>query len=272
MTKKRRKLRDFDLDDLFEAPFDALDAGMEKLDEGLSYLDRKLDDVLEDADVSLDDSMRKLEERMRNLDKRLGNKTYKHKLRFEYRGANVTVNYNSKDDIQIRTDGDVDDGLMKEIRRRIREERRTKKPLDTSRWDSIKDNLAVKPRTRRQAESLDNALYESMELRMRGPWLYLRTWRGERGKPLEIRPDARVSVSVGGMFGRKYTVEVDGKTLYFIKLEELMERYWARGDLDILVESFSEEEKPIILQVLQLLKASGIAETHHEEIEKLLSS
>ncbi len=255
MTKKRRN--PFDLDDLLDAPFDALDKAFEAVDDGLEYLDGKMDDLLGDADVTLEESMAKLDRKMRDLDTKLGNqkrRTFRHKLSFKHNGATIKVKYNNADDMSIHTTGDLDNGLMRIIKERIREQDHDRRPID-----SIDDTIR------------DLQRMAGTAMRRGVPLLCARTWRGGRGDQLEIHPTSTVTVSVGGMFGRKYTVEIDGTTVYFVKNEEMMERCWARGDLELLIQSWTRPEAVIMLQIIELLRKSHIAEEHHEEVAKRLT-
>ncbi len=267
MSKKRKSGFDFDdlFDTVFDAPFEALDKGFELLDDGFDTLGRKVDDLLESDMGSLDESMAELDRKMAELDRKLNKKPAKrkHKMTFKHNGERVVVRFNDENDIQIQTSGDLDNELMEEIRLRIRED------------GGVPTDKPSRPRSKTQADAED-AIRDlrrmaGTAMRRGVPWFSARNWKGGRGKPLEFTADSRVAVSTGGMFGRKYTVEVDGTTVYMLKAEEMMERCWRRGDLNLLVESWTEDERAIMLQILGILSKSGIAERHHEEVAKLLS-
>lgn len=234
MTRRRKKMsRDFDdlLDDLLEAPMDALDRAMESLDDAMESLDDKLDAIGER-------SKKKRGQRIRFTDKS---------------GAKVTVDHDgSSDNMSIRTDGDIDLELINEIRQRIRGE---------SKWDKMKPRSTARPRTRRQHESAAG---------MKRPWFWSRNWRGEPKEPIELRPDAHVAVATGGMFGRKYTVEIDGTTVYMLKIEELMARYYGDNLVQTFVASLEDNERTILKKIIDGLQKLGIAEKHHIEISSKL--
>lgn len=246
MSKKR-----IDFDDLIETvidkPFEILDSAFEALDD--VFFSPTGDNM------DLDKAMRNLDGKMKDLDRRLNmttKKKKKNKLTFEYDNATVVVRYNSVNDIQINTTGNIDDVLMDIIRRRIREEESSKQESVPDSWETLREQYI-------KEEKVHTAFSA-------------RTWRGERGAPLDIEEGAHVSVSGHSMFGRKYTVEINGTTVYMVKIEELMERYWRNEQLSIFIDYWSPIEREVMGKIIDGLRHLNIIEEHHEGIEKLLQS
>ena len=259
---KRKSGFDFDdmLEKVFDEPFEAMDRGFEALDNALEGVDTALDNLM-------DDSAWGKVKQQRNRGPRK-----KHKIEFtDQNGAQVIVRFNDANDLAIQTTGDIDDRVMKEIQGRI-ESHLTKPPRKKTR---VAKEYRNRKASRNRQDALDAALGEMGSRGIlwgeRRPLFFPRNWRGEpKDTPLEFTADSRVSVSRNTMFGRKYAVEVDGTTVYFVKIEEMMERCADRGDLDIYLREWTEDEKAIVRKVITGLRHLDAIEPHHEEVAKLL--
>ena len=251
------------LDDAFESVGDAFDSVGDIFDTIGDSLDESMDELderLEASSRKLDDEMAQLDRKMEKLDKdiRTKSKARKHKFSFtDTRGNKITVRHNgTTDNVQIESDGDFDMGTMEEVHAQIRERMSPKQkrvrdwppPPGVEDYVPERGKYALEPR----------------------PAFYKRTWRGDSGDPLECTADSRVTVAGGGMFGRKYTVEVDGTTVYMLGLERIMEE----NCTEILTEffrSWSDGERAVMVKILTGLDKVGIAESHHHEAKAILS-
>jgi len=181
-------------------------------------------------------------------------KKHKHYMKLKDEEGNfIEVTFNSPSDLSIKTEGNLDSELISEIKRHVRQQLRVKEPnvLRT------KETYEVEEPTSK-----------------RSPLLWTRSWRGDKKDPLDFSPtESKVTVAGHSMLGRKYEVAVDGTTIYIVKIEEIMERrHQVGGDaLDIFVESWTDDEKAIMLKVFDGLEALEIIEEHHEAARKLIS-
>ena len=265
-----RRKSGFDIDDLLDAPFEAMDRGFEALDDVFDTLGDTFDGLTGDLErdrSKLAEDLEKVKGDLERAKKRsksrssvqitTGSKRSRkpNKLTFDYKGEKVTVHYANANDVQIVTSGDVDAELMAEVKRRIKEKKQSSRQRRVRDWP--------KPRTRSQHE----AVYQTQPAVL----FWTRNWKGEKKEPLKFTPESKVAVSGKSMLGRKYTVEVDGTTIYMLKFEELMERCHHRGDLDAYVRSWSDDEKAIMRKILASLDALKISEDHHRAAAKLLS-
>lgn len=262
---KRKSGFDFDdmLEKVFDEPFEALDRGFEALDNAFEGMDSALDDLI---DGNMDDSQwGKVKQRRNRHPKK------KHKIEFtDQNGASVVVRFNDANDLAIQTSGDLDDRIIKEIKGRIdgyfaeKQRKRTEK----------RSRGLPRARTRSQHESLEAMRMETHPTYSWGdkrPLFYPRNWKGEaKDIPLEFTADSRVAVSRNTMFGRKYAVEVDGTTVYFVKIEEMMEKCADRGNLDLFINDMTDDEKAIMRKVINGLRHLNAIEPHHEEAATLL--
>jgi len=102
------------------------------------------------------------------------------------------------------------------------------------------------------------------------PLFVSRTWKGEKGKPVEFDEGAKVTVSGHNAFGRKYEVKINGNAIYVPEIENLMDYCYVGDHLDTFLEMRSPAEKVILLKIIDGLIAMKIAEPHHEGIKELL--
>jgi hypothetical protein len=180
-------------------------------------------------------------------------KNHKHYIKLKDAEDNITeVTFNNPSDLSIRTDGDINPALVKEIKHHIRQQLKEKDPI----------NVLHTTETYHVEEPVHAP-------RHTGFWS--RTWRGERKEPIDIPSDAHVTVSGPSMLNRKYNVEVDGTTIYIRKIEEMIENCHRRGDLDTFVNGWTDDEKAMMLKVFNGLEALEIIECHHEAARKLIS-
>jgi hypothetical protein len=198
----------------------------------LSQHDR---DRISDKVSAFTESMQKLDGTMSNLDQQMdelsrkrpvttGNKQFS----LRYNGHNVYVTYDDGRDImQIQTTGDVDDALRAEIQFRI---------------DNDYTPVAIGHNT--SLAIVFNA----------------RTWFGNCGKSLEFGANSEVVVYSGSLFNRKYTVEVDGVTVYMVIIENMLS---ASGYTSMFLETLPDDTKIIMRKILEGLKTLDIAEEHH---------
>jgi hypothetical protein len=137
---------------------------------------------------------------------------------------------------------------MEEVKRHIRQQLNDKEPT--------------------KVEEPKYQQHRSFELR---PLLWTRSLRGEKKDPLDFTPESKVTVAGHSMLGRKYEVAVDGTTIYILKIEEMMENCHQRGDLNVFVDGWTEDEKAIMDKVIDGLEALEIIEDHHKAVRELIS-
>jgi hypothetical protein len=102
------------------------------------------------------------------------------------------------------------------------------------------------------------------------PLFLSRTWKGDKGEPMEFDEGAKVTVSGHNAFGRKYEVKINGNAIYVPEIENLMDYCYVGDHLDTFLEMRSPAEKAILLKIIDGLIAMKIAEPHHEGIKELL--
>ncbi len=102
------------------------------------------------------------------------------------------------------------------------------------------------------------------------PLFLTRTWKGDKGEPMEFDEGAKVTVSGHNAFGRKYEVKINGNAIYVPEIENLMDYCYVGDHLDTFLEMRSPAEKAILLKIIDGLIAMKIAEPHHEGIKELL--
>jgi hypothetical protein len=102
------------------------------------------------------------------------------------------------------------------------------------------------------------------------PLFLSRTWKGDKGEPIEFDEGAKVTVSGHNAFGRKYEVKINGNAIYVPEIENLMDYCYVGDHLDTFLEMRSPAEKAILLKIIDGLIAMKIAEPHHEGIKELL--
>lgn len=102
------------------------------------------------------------------------------------------------------------------------------------------------------------------------PLFVSRTWKGEKGKPIEFDEGAKVTVSGHNAFGRKYEVKINGNAVYIPEIENLMDYSYSGDHLDTFLEMCSPAEKVVLLKIIDGLIAMKIAEPYHEGIKQLL--
>lgn len=102
------------------------------------------------------------------------------------------------------------------------------------------------------------------------PLFRVRTWTGNRGKPIKFDEGARVTVSGHNSFGRKYEVKINETAIFVPTVEELMVFCYERNHIEAFVELSSTAEKAILLKIIDGLIATEIAEPHHIKIKELL--
>ena len=263
--------------------FDSMGQDMERIGEDFGAVEASMQ--------KLDRDLAEKIERLKALSNKRGGAfpaepEHEHKLMFTDRqGFLVQVYFSGTEDnykLNIRTNGSIDATLTDEIQRRVKVElqrvaaEEAKRDLGEAVRESRENSARQapvrpwpRPRTRSQAESLDRAIeeYRMITRRYDARWFHARDWRGNPGDPLELTENSRVSVAKGGLFNRKYTVEVDGVTVYMLKLEELIERYWILEQLDVVAENMDAVERRTMKEIIKGLKALKIAENHHLSME-----
>ena len=180
-------------------------------------------------------------------------KKHKHHMKLKDEDGNlVEVTFNSPSDLSIRTEGSLDTELMEEVKRHVRAQLERKDPINVL---HAKETYEVEEPTRE-----------------RSPLLWTRSWRGDKKDPLDFSPtESKVTVSGPSMLNRKYNVEVDGTTIYIVKIEEMMENCHRRGDLDDFVNMWTDDEKAIMRKIFEGLKTLDYIEEHHIAAQELLS-
>jgi len=132
---------------------------------------------------------------------------------------------------------------------------------------------APKPPKPRKSDIADelSARYEHQHfMEEKSALFHYRTLLGGKGDPPALRTDASVTVSASNMFGRKYTVEIDGNAMYVPKIELHLKYCFDDDRLAELVESRTEEERQVLKKLLEGLVALKIAEEHHIKLIQLL--
>jgi hypothetical protein len=132
---------------------------------------------------------------------------------------------------------------------------------------------APKPPKPRKSDIADElaARYEHQHfMEEKSELFHFRTLLGGKGDPIALRTDASVAVSGRNMFGRKYTVKIDGNAMYVPKIELHLKYCFDDDRLVELVESRTDEEKQALKKLLEGLIALKIAEEHHTKLIELL--
>jgi len=191
---------------------------------------------------------------------------YKHQFAYrdDKRSIYLTVHFNTPTQFCVKSDYDAyipTDEDITNIKRRIRHYLKPKtsnSELEEKNGDELLDRM------RKRVAKDKMKKYETDTI------FYARTLFGGQGKPIRFHEGSKVLVSGHNLFGRKYEVEIGGKTIYTPFLESYMERCQKHGVLDYFVEKRSDDEKVILKKIMECLVTLKIAEPHHLKILELL--
>ena len=243
-----------------------------------------------------------------NLTMKIGNiseKHFVHKLKLtDHKNMNTThIKYYDENNFTVHNDEfsgafNIDDATIRNIKHYIRTDReqRSKAPEGPSNYIEGNRSPPPMPQMPPNTSFREHELSPDLDIMappfdtegdpfdeydkphqsatpLSDPIFLSRTWRGEKGEPVELDENANVTVSGHSAFGRKYEVKINGNAIHVPTVENLMEFCFNGGDPNLrnaFVEMRSPTEKIILQKIFKGLIAMKIAEPHHVGINELL--